>query len=96
MIDTIIQDVIDPLISRPRNRIRSKDYDFGIDQPELSRNELEAQYLLDIIKNDSRFRSNAEYWVGVTREVKNLVLADSTPEGIVETILRRMDQGEEN
>jgi len=96
MIDTIIQDVIDPLLSRPRNSIRSKDFDFGIDQPELSRNELEAQYLLDIIRNDSRFRENAEYWVGVTREIKNLVLADSTPEGIVETILRRMDQDEEN
>jgi len=95
MVDTIINDVIDPLITRPRNTIRSKDFNFGIDQPDLSRSELEAQYLLDIIRNDSRFRDNAKYWVGVTREIKNQVLADSTPEGVIQTILQRMDKAKE-
>ena len=91
----MIEQIVSPLISRPRNNTRPTEFDVSSEE-RLSRVELERQVLQDLIRRDSRFRDQAEGWANLAGEVKTMALTGSPDEAIVATMHERIAEiGEE-
>lgn len=92
-VDEAIREVIAPLICRLRNDTRSMAFEIT-PEARLPRAELERQVLLDLVRRDSRYRQQADFWVGLIREVKDLTLTDGSPQAIAEALRSRLAEGD--
>jgi exonuclease SbcD len=89
-IQSVVDEVIDPLIARVKNHTRPTTFDLPVGE-NLSRTELEHQILLDLVHQDSRYRRQAEQWAKLIQEVKTLVLSDHEPLDIADKIRRDIE-----
>lgn len=85
----LIETIVSPLIARPRNNTHSTEFEVSSEE-RLSRAELERQVLQELVRRDSRYRSQAERWAGLVGEVKTMALTGSPPEAIMVTMRQRL------
>ena len=90
-VQALLEDIVAPLVSRPRNNTRATEFEIAA-QDRHSRAELERQVLQDLIRRDARYRGQAEGWAGLMAEVKSMVLGGSPPEAITTTLRQRLDE----
>jgi exonuclease SbcD len=92
-LQTLLKDVVDPLLPRLRNNTRATEFEVGLEDGR-SRRQLERQVILDLVRRDGRYRERAEFWTDLIQEIKRLTLANRPPDEIVEALRRRTaDEG---
>jgi DNA repair exonuclease SbcCD nuclease subunit len=90
----LIDEIVSPLIARPRNNTRPTEFEVSPEE-RLSRAELERQVLRDLIRRDSRYRGQAKRWANLASEVKVMALTGSPPEAIVTTMRQQIAEMDE-
>ena len=90
-IDKMINDILSPLLARPKNNTRPTEFAISAEE-QLPRAELERQVVCDLIRRDSRYRQQAEFWADLLVELKSMSLGKSSPETIVATLRDRMQR----
>lgn len=85
----LIDEIVSPLIARPRNNTRSTEFEVSPEE-RLSRTELERQVLRDLIRRDSRYRGQTERWANLASAVKMMALTGSPPEAIATTMRQQI------
>lgn len=73
----------DPLTVRVQSQITPAEFEIDV-EAEASRGELEQSVIQQLIKRDQRYRADAETWTIGARRLKELVLAGSAPEAVVD------------
>ena len=81
----MVQDALDPLLVRMVNNTRATAFDI-VPGEHMDRRELERQTLNELIRQDSRYRANADDWAEVMVEIKTLASEKSAPEAILQTL----------
>ena len=84
-IQTMLTEIIEPLVGRVSNHTVSDENEIVVDQ-RLDRTELERQVLLELFSRDKRYRDEAEQWAKLAQQVKSMVLAENDPTAIVARI----------
>lgn len=90
-IDKMINDILSPLLARPKNNTRPTEFTIST-EGQLPRTELERQIICDLIRRDSRYRQQAEFWADLMVELKSMTLGKSSPETIIATLRDRMQR----
>ena len=90
----LIDEIVSPLIARPRNNTRSTEFEVSPEE-RLSRTELERQVLQDLIRRDSRYRGQTEHWANLASEVKAMALTGSPSEAIVTAMRQQIAEMDE-
>lgn len=88
-IQMLVEEVIVPLLVRVRNNTRPVGFEIAPEEHE-SRTDLELAVLRDLVLRDGRYRSHAPEWSNLLVEVKDMVLAGSLPEAVVDTVRQQM------
>lgn len=92
-IQALVSEVFEPLIVRVKNHTRPTRFELPVGE-HLSRQELEHQILLDLVRQDSRYRGEAEHWANLIQQVKTLVLSEHEPVEIAEMIQNNIERQE--
>jgi DNA repair exonuclease SbcCD nuclease subunit len=90
-IDKMINDILSPLLARPKNNTRSTEFAISAEE-QLPRAELERQVVCDLIRRDSRYRQQAQFWADLMVELKSMTLVKNSPETIIATLRDRMQR----
>jgi exonuclease SbcD len=90
-VQALMDDIVAPLVSRPRNHTRATEFEIA-PQDGHSRAELERQVLQDLIRRDARYSGRADEWAGLISEVKAMVLGGSPPQAVTTTLRQRLKQ----
>jgi len=90
-IDKMINYIISPLLARPKNNTRPTEFAISAEE-QLPRAEVERQIVCDLIRRDSRFRQQAEFWADLMVELKSMTLVKNSPETIIATLRDRMQR----
>jgi exonuclease SbcD len=90
----IVEEIMDPLVVRVKNHTRPTTFELPAGE-HLSRSELEHQILIDLIHQDSRYRTKAQHWADVMQQVKSLVLSDHEPLEIAKAVQRELERQED-
>ncbi|MCG3212534.1 MAG: 3',5'-cyclic adenosine monophosphate phosphodiesterase CpdA [Anaerolineae bacterium] len=88
-IETMIDEIVQPLKALVRNNTRATEYEVKLDE-RLDRTGLEQQVLTELIIRDERYRPQAAQWAQLMVEIKKMVLQESEPADIADAISRRM------
>lgn len=84
-IRTLVERVYQALLARIKNDTRSTEFAVQVVQ-DVSQEDLERSVLCELIERDARYRPDSEHWASLMVQVKEMALANSTPEQIVEVL----------
>ena len=91
-IEATLQETLNPIVGRVRNRATPAKYEMSAGAGQLSRSELEAQVLADLLARDARYRKHAVRWAALVREMKQMALERSSPETIAAHLRAGIDE----
>ena len=92
-IQTMLVEIIKPLVGRVSNHTVSDENEIVVDQ-RLDRAELERQVLLELFSKDKRYRNEAEQWAKLAQQVKQMALVENDPTTIVARISEELGNQE--
>ncbi|MGD8730583.1 MAG: hypothetical protein PVH92_01775, partial [Anaerolineales bacterium] len=92
-IQSLVGEVLDPLVVRIKNHTRPTNFELPFSE-HLSRDQLEHQILIDLVHQDSRYRTKAEDWAHLIQQVKKMVLSDDEPQEVADAVRRELDRQE--
>ena len=91
-IEATLQETLNPIAGRVRNRATPAEYEMSAGAGQLSRSELEAQVLADLLARDARYRKHAARWATLVREMKQMALERNSPETIATHLRAGIDE----